>query len=111
MDKLKERAAPKHTELMVVMEKLYDEQVTTNTLLAVLCDSSEAVVNVTNAVLDVKIQHHNDWIEASAKRFYVAVLSIMATGAVLYLDVLKLDENSAIVEAGINLYKLIEGVW
>tara|TARA_R110002050_G_scaffold106568_2_gene216571 strand:+ start:579 stop:908 length:330 start_codon:yes stop_codon:yes gene_type:complete len=66
--------------------------------------------NRTNkAILKVKVVHHDDWMYATNKRFYVAVVSIIATGAVLYLDVLKLDEESALVAVGLGVFNALAG--
>ena len=72
-------------------------------LLGAIRNSNDEILKVNQKVLEVKKAHFDDWTRSAGRRFYIAFIGAMLTGAVLYLDVLKLDENSAIVSAFIEL--------
>lgn len=100
LDKLKEVGAPKLAKAKEEQNEKIDACIM---LLGALCDSNDAI-------LEAKIAQHAAWIKATDKRFYASLIAIALTGAVLYLDVLKLDENSVIVASVINLLNAVKGL-
>ena len=79
MEKLKERAAPKHTELMTVMVRLYNEQVNTNNI---LLEGNNSMVDL----IELKKSQHKAWIDATSRRFYVSLATVTLTCIIFYLD-------------------------
>jgi hypothetical protein len=86
IDELKRMADP-YTKLVEIARSARNEQVITNNLLGDMCDSNDAVVEATNAVLEVKVRHHNDWMKATARRFWVSFVTLMVMSIAFYVDV------------------------
>ena len=81
------------------------------TLLGAICDVMDANLNVNKDILDEKKANHAAWIKATNRRFYISLAAVMVTGAVLYLDVLKLNENSEIVGSVVDIAKALAGLF
>ena len=89
-DEMKAKAMPNYNQAVITNEllgELIKEQVITDNLLVALCDSNDEVLEATKAVLDVKIEHHNDWMKATARRFWVSFVTLMVMSTAFYVDV------------------------
>ena len=81
------------------------------TLLGAICDVIDANLRVNEDILEEKKANHAAWIKATNRRFYISLVAVMVTGAVLYLDVLKLNENSETVGGIVTTVKAIAGLF
>ena len=46
------------------------------------------VRNLTTNVLAVKERHHKDWMAATARRFYVSLVTVVLMGSAFYVDII-----------------------
>ncbi len=105
-DELKNLAAPK---LAKAKEEQNDRLDTVVTLLGALCDTVDSNLLVSLDILEEKKSNHSAWIRATNRRFYISLAAVMVTGAVLYLDVLKLNVDSEIINSTISFIDAITG--
>lgn len=109
-DKVKKAANP-----FIQLTKATNEHAaktdTVITLLGAICDVIDANLLVNQDILKEKKENHAAWIKATNKRFYISLVAVMVTGAVLYLDVLKLNEDSEIVGGIVTTAKAIAGLF
>jgi hypothetical protein len=104
------RAANPFAKLTDITTEHSDKTDTVITLLGVLCDTVEENLNINADILDEKKANHSAWLKATNRRFYISLAAVMVTGAVLYLDVLKLNVNSEIVGGAIAFIKALTGM-
>ena len=109
IDKVKEAANP-FIQLTKATNKHSAKTDTVITLLSAICDVIDANLLVNQDILEEKKANHAAWIKATNRRFYISLAAVMVTGAVLYLDVLKLNENSEIVGSVVDIAKAISGL-
>lgn len=110
LDDVKEAANP-YAKLAEVMTEDNEKTDTVITLLVAICDVIDANLLVNQDILEEKKNNHTAWIKATNRRFYISLAAVMVTGAVLYLDVLKLNENSEIVGGVIGIAKALAGLF
>ena len=103
-------AANPYAQLTKSTNKHAEKTDTVITFLSALCDLSEANLNVSADILEEKKSNHSAWLRATNRRFYISLAAVLVTGAVLYLDVLKLNVDSEIVNGLINIAKTIAGM-
>jgi hypothetical protein len=112
MDDLEQKAAFKFPEISKGMDELLKEQVITNNLLCRLCTLKEDQQESDNSKHEEKQtayeEQNLEWKKDSSRKFKSAVTGLLLTGAVLYLDVLKLDDNSVIVAAIVDLISMVK---
>jgi len=106
-DELKKLGGPK---LAKAKEDQNDKIDTVITLLGALCDSGEASLSVSNDILEGQTENHSVWVKVSKHRRYINLAAVMVTGAILWLDVLKLNPNSEIVGSVVNIAKALAGM-
>lgn len=107
---IKEAANP-YAQLTKAANKHAAKTDTVITLLGAICDVIDANLLVNQDILKEKKENHAAWIKATNKRFYISLAAVMVTGAVLYLDVLKLNEDSEIVGGIVTTAKAIAGLF
>tara|TARA_R110000822_G_C15323845_1_gene493966 strand:+ start:2201 stop:2515 length:315 start_codon:yes stop_codon:yes gene_type:complete len=98
LKELKEKAAPKFSELTTAIKKLNKEQIITNNLLCQLCDLKEAQQQ------EDKI-FRNLWRKSRVRDTQVSLWILVLANVALYLDVIKIDSNGAFIVGLINLFK------
>tara|TARA_R110000744_G_scaffold43883_7_gene98099 strand:+ start:1604 stop:1900 length:297 start_codon:yes stop_codon:yes gene_type:complete len=70
-------------------DKLILEQlVRVNEKLGKSNEVSVDVRNLTTNVLAVKERHHRDWMTATARRFYVSLVTVVLMGSAFYVDII-----------------------
>ena len=106
---IKEAANP-YTQLTKATNKHAAKTDTVITLLGAICDVIDENLLVNQDILEEKKANHAAWIKATNRRFYISLVAVMVTGAVLYLDVLKLNEDSEIISGVISAVKAIAGL-
>lgn len=107
LDELKKLGGPRLTE---AKEGQNDKLDTLITLTGVACDLLEENLNVNQDILEEKKNNHSAWIKATNRRFYISLAAVMVTGAVLYLDVLKLNVDSEIINSAIGFIDAMTGL-
>ena len=110
IDRVKEAANP-FIQLTKATNKHAAKTDTVITLLSAICGVIDANLLVNQDILEEKKANHAAWIKATNRRFYISLVAVMVTGAVLYLDVLKLNENSEIVGGIAGAVKAIAGLF
>jgi len=109
IDDLKEAANPFNKLAKETLEHS-EKTDTVITLLGSICDVIDANLLVNQDILEEKKANHAAWIKATNRRFYISLLAVLATGAVLYLDVLQINENSEIIGSVIDVVKAVSGL-
>ena len=112
IEKIKNMAGFKFPEITYAFEELLKEQVIANNLLCRLCtlkeDQQESANNKHEEKQAAYEEQNLKWQKDSSRKFKSAVTGLLLTGAVLYLDVLKLDDNSVIVAAIVDLISMVK---
>ena len=109
LDDIKAAANP-YAQLTKATNKHAAKTDTVITLLGLICDVIDANLLVNQDILEEKKRNHSAWIKATNRRFYISLSAVMVTGAVLYLDVLQLNENSEIIGSVIDMVEAIAGL-
>ena len=104
-------AANPYTQLTKAINKHAAKTDTVITVLSAICGAIDDNLLVNQDILEEKKANHAAWIKATNRRFYISLAAVMVTGAVLYLDVLKLNENSEIVGGVMGAIKAIAGLF
>ena len=81
------------------------------TLLGSICDVIDANLNVNKDILEEKKANHAAWIKASNRRFYISLVAVQATLAVLLVDVIKINPESEVVKGIIAMTKSVVGLF
>jgi len=108
LDDIKAAANP-YTQLTKATNEHAEKTDTVITLLGAICNVIDANLLVNKDILEEKKANHSAWIKATNRRFYISLVAVLVTGAVLYLDVLQLNENSEIVGSVVDIAKAIAG--
>lgn len=64
---------------------------------------NEIKVTLLDRLCTLKEDFQTIWFKSSNKKFKVSIIAIMVTGAVLYMDILKLNPDSEIIDSTIKL--------
>ena len=78
-------------------------------LLSNMRDVLDSNLLVNLDILEEKKSNHSAWLKATNRRFYISLVAVLVTGAVLYLDVLQLNGDSEIVGGAIAFIKALTG--
>ena len=70
---------------------------------AEIVKQNEIKIKLLDRLCTLKEDFQEVWFKSSNKKFKVSIVGIMATGAVLYIDILKLNPDSVIVSSVVNL--------
>lgn len=108
IDRVKEAANP-FIQLTKATNKHAAKTDTVITLLSAICDVIDANLLVNQDILEEKKANHAAWIKATNRRFYISLVAVMATVAVLWVDVLKVNPDSEIVKGIAGVTKSIAG--
>ena len=109
LDDIKAAANP-YAQLTEATNKHAEKTDTVITLLVAIANGIDANLLVNEDILEEKKANHNAWIKATNRRFYISLAAVLVTGAVLYLDVLKLNPNSEIVGSVVGIAKALAGM-
>jgi len=101
IDKVKEAANP-FIQLSKKIDILIEQGVET---------AKQDIIKITllGRLCTLKEDFQEAWFKSSNKKFKVSVVAIMVTGAVLYMDILKLNPDSEIVGSVIRLINALSG--
>ena len=58
---------------------------------------------LTADILTVKERHHKDWMAATAKRFYVSLVTVVLMGSAFYVDIILEGRHSAFLNGLIDI--------
>ena len=81
------------------------------TLLGAICDVIDANLRVNEDILEEKKANHAAWLKATNRRFYISLVAVQATLAVLLFDVIKINPESEIVGGIVTTAKAIAGLF
>lgn len=109
IDKVKEAANP-FAQLTKATNEHAAKTDTVITLLGALCNSVDINTNVNVDILKKNNSNHDVWVKVSKHRRYINIAAVLVTGAILWLDVLKLNPNSEIVDSAVNIAKAVAGL-
>jgi len=109
LDDIKAAANP-YTQLTEATKEHSGKTDTVIKLLGALCDSVDINTNINADILKKNNSNHDVWVKVSKHRRYINIAAVLVTGAILWLDVLKLNPNSEIVDSAVNIAKAIAGL-
>ena len=82
------------------MDEEINQLVKINEKLGKLIEVSVEKRDITSEILTVKKQQHSDWMAATAKRFYVSLVTVVLMGTAFYVDII-LDGKESVFLNGL----------
>ena len=85
------------------MDEEINQLVKINEKLGKIIEVSVEKRDITNEILAVKKKQHSDWMTATAKRFYVSLVTVVLMGSAFYVDIILDGKDSAFLNGLIDM--------
>ena len=68
-------------------------------------------LKVNSDIFEGQSNNHGVWVKVSRHRRYINIAAVLVTGAILWLDVLKLNPDSEIIGSFVGVTRVISGLF